>query len=82
MAKHKFDIVMDAPQQGKRYDEHESQKYACISVADNDLEVVAERLKAMDIKIRPMLEPWVGFTVFQPLGNALSFFFYSIDSTL
>ena len=28
MAKHEFGIMMDAPQQGKRYDEYEPWKYA------------------------------------------------------
>ena len=32
MAKHEFGIMMDAPQQGKRYDEYEPGKYTCISV--------------------------------------------------
>ena len=48
MAKHEFGIMMDDPQQGKRYDEYEPRKYACISVADAYLEVVAERLSAID----------------------------------
>lgn len=48
MAKHEFGIMMDAPQQGKRYDEYEPWKYACISVADDYLEVVAERLNTID----------------------------------
>lgn len=44
MAKHEFGIMMDAPQQGKRYDEYEPWKYACISVDDAYLEGVVERL--------------------------------------
>lgn len=48
MAEHEFGIMMDAPQQGKRYDEYEPWKYACISVADEYLEIVAERLNAID----------------------------------
>ena len=31
MAKHEFGIMMDTPQQSKRYDEYEPWKYACIS---------------------------------------------------
>ena len=38
MAKHEFGIMMEAPQQSKRYDEYEPGKYACISVDDKDLE--------------------------------------------
>ena len=48
MAKHEFGIMMDAPQQGKRYDEYEPWKYACISVDDAYLEGVVERLTSID----------------------------------
>ena len=48
MAKHEFGITMDAPRQGKRYDEYEPWKYACISVDDAYLEGVVERLTSID----------------------------------
>ena len=48
MAKHEFGIMMDAPQQGKRYDEYEPWKYACFSVDDAYLEGVVERLTSID----------------------------------
>ena len=48
MAKHEFGIMMDAPQQGKRYDEYEPWKYAYISVDDAYLEGVVERLTSID----------------------------------
>ena len=48
MAKHEFGIMMDAPQQGKRYDEYEPWKYACISVDDAYLDGVVERLTSID----------------------------------
>ena len=48
MAKHEFGIMTDAPQQGKRYDKYEPWKYDCISVADDYLEVVVERLSSID----------------------------------
>ena len=48
MAKHEFGIMMEAPQQSKRYDEYEPGKYACISVDDKDLEGVVERLSSID----------------------------------
>ena len=48
MAKHEFGIMTDAPQQGKRYDKYEPWKYACISVDDNDLENIAEKLATID----------------------------------
>ena len=48
MAKHEFGIMMDAPQQGKRYDEYEPWKYTCISVDDAYLEGIVERLSSID----------------------------------
>ena len=48
MAKHELGIMMDAPQQGKRYDEYEPWKYTCISVDDAYLEGVVERLSSID----------------------------------
>lgn len=48
MAKHEFGIMMDAPQQDKRYDEQKPWKYACISVDDKDLEGTVERLTSVD----------------------------------
>ena len=48
MAKHEFGIMMNTPQKGKRYDEYEPWKYACISVADVYLQIIAERLTAID----------------------------------
>ena len=51
MAKHEFGIMMDAPQQGKRYDEYEPWKYTCISVDDAYLEGVVERLSSIDLRL-------------------------------
>ena len=48
MAKHEFGIMMDAPQQGTRYDEYEPWKYTCISVDDAHLEGVVEKLSSID----------------------------------
>jgi hypothetical protein len=48
MAKHEFGIMIDAPQPGKRYDEYEPWKYACISVDDDYLEGVVEKLTFID----------------------------------
>ena len=48
MAKHEFGIMMEAPQQSKRYDEYEPGKYACISVNDKDLEGIVERLTSVE----------------------------------
>lgn len=48
MAKHEFGIMTDDPRPGKRYDKYEPWKYACISVDDNCLKGVGERLNSMD----------------------------------
>ncbi len=43
MVNHEFGIMQNAPEQGKRYDEYEPQKYNCISVNDDYLEdIVAD----------------------------------------
>ena len=47
-AKHEFGIMTDAPQAGKIYDKYEPWKYACISVDNDYLEGVAERLSSID----------------------------------
>ena len=48
MAKHEFGIMTDAPQSGKRYDEYEPRKYDCISVDDDYVEGIAEKLGFID----------------------------------
>lgn len=48
MAKHEFGIMMDAPQPGKRYDKYEPWKYDCISVDDDYVEGIAEKLGFID----------------------------------
>ena len=48
MAKHEFGIMMDAPQQGKRYDEYEPWKSTCLYVDDKDLEGTIEKLTSVD----------------------------------
>ena len=48
MAKHEFGIMMGTPQPGKRYDEYEPWKYDCISVDDDYVEGIAEKLNFID----------------------------------
>ena len=48
MAKHEFGIMMDTPQTGKRYDKYEPWKYDCISVDDDYVEGIAEKLNFID----------------------------------
>ena len=37
-----------APQYGKRYDEYEPQRYACISIEDESVERIAAKLQSVD----------------------------------
>ena len=71
MAKHEFGIMMDAPQQGKRYDEYEPWKYACISVDDAYLEGVVERLTSIDfywhtLSVKGEVLAYCGVTLIPP----------------
>lgn len=44
MAKHEFGIMQTVPQNGKRYDVYDPQKYNCITVDDDYLEDIAANL--------------------------------------
>ena len=48
MVKHEFGIMLDAPKKGKYYDEYEPWKYTCISVDDDDLTSIIERISCID----------------------------------
>ena len=48
MASHEFGIMQEAPVLGQRFDEYEPDKYHCIKVDDDVLELVAEQLCAAD----------------------------------
>ena len=48
MAKHEFGMMQNAPEQGKRYDEYEPQKYNCISVDDDYVEDIDANLNNID----------------------------------
>ena len=43
-----FGIMQTAPENGKRYDDFEPEKYNCISVNDNHIEVIVEKLTDID----------------------------------
>lgn len=49
MAKHEFGIMQYAPEQGKRYDAYEPQKYSCMTVDDDDLEDIAANFNSIDL---------------------------------
>ena len=48
VATHEFGIMQNAPKQGERYDEYESQKYNCIYVSDDYLEDIVGNLSHID----------------------------------
>ena len=48
MATHEFGIMMKAPEEGKQYNEYEPQKYNCISVSDDYLEDIVEKIQHID----------------------------------
>lgn len=48
MAKHEFGIMESDPVKGRRYDDYEPQKYDCISVDDDYIEGIQERLLIFD----------------------------------
>ena len=49
MAKHDFGIMTTAPRPGVRYDEYEPQKYNCISVDDDYVEILDG--KSLDVPV-------------------------------
>lgn len=49
MAKHEFGIMDAQPQEHKRYDEYEPQKYNCISVSDDYIEKLDKELCSADL---------------------------------
>ena len=48
MAKHEFGIMENAPENGRRYDDYEPQKYNCISVDDAYLEDIVSEFDDID----------------------------------
>ena len=48
MAKHEFGIMKTAPMPNKRYDAYEPEKYNCISVCDELIEPLLDRLSVVD----------------------------------
>lgn len=48
MAKHEFGIMQNPPEENKRYDEYEPQKYNCISVDDDYLEDIVANFDHID----------------------------------
>ena len=71
MAKHEFGIMSEAPRHGKRYDRYEPEKYACISVDDDYVAAIAERLTAIDfywhtLSVKGKVLAYCGITLIPP----------------
>ena len=48
MSHHEFGIMQTTPQNGQRFDEYVPEKYNCISVNDNYIENILEKLTDVD----------------------------------
>ena len=48
MSYHEFGIMQTPPKKGKRYDKYEPNKYECISVNDDYIENIIEKLSYID----------------------------------
>lgn len=64
MAKHEFGIMIDAPQDGKIYDEYEPWKYTCISVDDKYLEGIVKGLSSIDFYWHTLSSPQKGLAYY------------------
>jgi len=77
LARHEFGMMQHVPQRGVRYDDYEPQKYHCISVEDEDLEVFDRAFCQLDCYWHTTDVPgkglaWCGITLIPP--QALSAF--------
>ena len=73
MAKHEFGIMPQSPQKGKRYDEYEPEKYNCISVDDDYVELVGLKLTDMDsywhtLEVKGKGLAYCGITLIPPVS--------------
>ena len=71
MAKHEFGLMQDAPRLGARYDAYEPQKYACISVDDEDIDQILAELETIEfcwhtLSVRGRGLAYCGITLIPP----------------
>ena len=81
MAMHEFGIMREIPQAGCRYDEYVPEKYDCVSIDDDIVEVFAKRLLDVDmcwhtIDITEKGLAYFGITLIPPasLGSVIDSF--------
>ena len=54
MANHEFGIMQIPPQNGQRFDAYEPEKYDCISVKDDYIENILEKLSDIDFYLHTL----------------------------
>lgn len=84
MAKHEFGIMPDAPRPGERYDTYEPEKYACISVDDDNLNAAEGRLSTIacywhTLAVKAEGLTWCGITLIPP--ESLNACISAVDGT-
>ena len=82
MAKHEFGIMPVAPQPGERYDQYGPWKYGCISVDDDYLEGIIEKLTSIDfywhaLSVEGKGLAYCGITLIPPSSLSALQFVYS-----
>jgi len=85
MAKHEFGIMKVAPRLNKRYDTYEPEKYKCISVDDDYIEPLLERLSQIDCYWHSLERPeknlaYCGITLIPP--SSLQRFIELLEGTV
>ncbi|MDD6527566.1 MAG: hypothetical protein PUF31_07185 [Oscillospiraceae bacterium] len=49
MPKHQFGIMRQNPKAGKRYDQYEPERYGCLAVEDEIIEIFSEKIGSLDM---------------------------------
>ena len=85
MAMHEFGIMNNAPRQNGRYDAYEPKKYDCISVHDDYIEPLLEKLSSVDCFWHTLSRPeknlaYYGVTLIPP--SSLNRFIEILEGTV
>ncbi len=76
MAKHQFGIMATTPQDGVRYDEYQPEKYGCIDVDDEIVEILCSQMRGMPTYYHSLDVPgenlaYCGITLIPPSTSAM-----------
>ena len=76
MAKHQFGIMAAAPQYGVRYDEYQPEKYGCIDVDDEIVEILCSQMRGMptyyhSLDVQGENLAYCGITLIPPSTSAM-----------